>query len=245
MEFYGNFFGSGYLQQTRRFLVVEVNLSVRGIVTDGQVMIFGKVDCFLKKVKIGGGSCGVVGVVQPHELRFDKYLNGNCIEVRQEVVLLCQGHEIGFTARYQSAHRVHRVSRIGHQRYVARLNKAQGNVSNPLLGSDERKNLFLRVQNNPEAPLVPFSDGLSKLRQAICLRVPMICRVMSCSTHMFDDMGRRRQVRVPYCEAHDVLPSGPLLFDLPVYVNKKIRRQLSEPCSQIHFRSPLSSNILR
>jgi hypothetical protein len=98
-------------------------------------------------------------------------------------------------------------------------------MTDSLLGADERQDLSCRIQLNTEASLIPISNGLPKFRQSVGFRIAMVCRVMRGHAYTFNNMRRRRQVRVTNAEIDYVFPLGPKFSYLPVYFHEKIRRQ--------------------
>ncbi len=107
------------------------------------------------------------------------------------------------------------IARVGNQRHVAGVDEAQRHVGDPFLRPDERQHLFVGVERQAEALLVPRGDRLPQLRHPFRLGIAVIGGVVRRVDQRIDDVGWRWYVGVADGEGDDVYALRPLRRYLP------------------------------
>ena len=226
VKLHAHFHRARRLQEAGGLVAVERDLGVGGVVQHGYVVPRRELHHLLEVVGLGYRPGGVVRVVEPHHLCGPRHVLRYGLQVGQPAVLLQQRHPVALAAREPGAHRVDGIAGIGHERYVARVQEAQRGVAYALLRADERQHLLVGVERDAEAPLVPVGGRLPELGQAVGLGVAVVGRVQGRLPQPFDDVGRRRYVRVAYAEADDLDTLLLLRGDLAADLDEQVRRYL-------------------
>ena len=103
---------------------------------------FAKATARSKKLEVGDGAGGVVRVVEPQHLRAGGDVRGDGVEVGQEAVLLEQRHACSVSPPANIVPISYTgYAGIGHERDVAGVDEAEGDVADALLRADERTSL--------------------------------------------------------------------------------------------------------
>ena len=153
---------------------------------------------------------------------------------REPLVLLQQRHEVGLTVSHDGAGIVGRVSRLGQQNDVARVDETEAGVDDPLFGPDEGDDLLVRVHRHVEALLVPVCDSATELRQALGVGVAVVGGIQDGLVEL-GQVGRRRgDVRIADAEGDDVSALGTLLGDLAVDLNEEEDREPLQSVGNVH-----------
>ncbi len=100
---------------------------------------------------------------------------------------------------------VDRIGRVGHQHRVTGTEAGQGQVSQPLLGTDGDNGLALGVQVHIVAVLVPVADGTAQTRDTLGLRVAVGVLALGHFDQLVDDVFGCRLVRISHAEVDNVL----------------------------------------
>src|SRR4030042_1667667 len=189
MELHAYVLGAFRLKEAHGTVAIEGDLGVGTIVADGYIVLLGEGNNPFEEVELSYCPCGVVGVVYPHQPGFLRHSGRDFLKVGQETVVLCERHEVALAAGEHGAYGVDRVARVGNERCISRLYEAEGDVPDALFGADEGQHLFIGVEVQFEAALVPLSHGLPELGQTLGLRGAGICRVSGCLAEALYDMG--------------------------------------------------------
>jgi hypothetical protein len=115
VELHPHLAGAGGLEEAHRPVAVEGHLAVGAVVADSHVVAAGERHHPLEEVELGDGAGGVVGVVEPEQLRPTRHVRRHGVQVGQEAVLLAQGQVVGLAAGEERADAVHGVAGVRHQ----------------------------------------------------------------------------------------------------------------------------------
>ena len=128
MKFYPYLPGPIRLHKADWLVAVIGNLGVWPIMAYRQVIPPGKLNNALEETRVSDGAGGVVGIAHPQQfcLLQDRLRDG--FQVREKAVLRGKRHIVRLTAGQHGAHRVNRIGRVGHQRRIAGVDKAQGDM---------------------------------------------------------------------------------------------------------------------
>ena len=83
-----------------------------------------------------GGCRGIVGIVEPHQLRAPRDFLRNRREVGQEGVLLAQRHVIGLAAIEDASRIIDRIAGVGDQHDIAGIDHGHGEIRDPFFRAD-------------------------------------------------------------------------------------------------------------
>ena len=124
MELDADFLGSLNCEEAHSLLAIVVDLGVRVVVTDDDVISFGEADHLGEEFLGGDRRGGIVGVADPQEGGPVGHGCGNRGEVGQKPVFLTQRHEVRITAAEEGADVVHRVAWVRDQHHVPRIHES-------------------------------------------------------------------------------------------------------------------------
>ena len=125
------------LEGRHRLVAIKGHFRIAGIVQERDIVSLAVGHSPIKEIQVCHRARGVVGVVQPHDLRLFSHSGGYSVQIWQPAALLVQGHPVGFSAGEQRTHVVHGVGRVRLQSDIAGLKQSQGDVSDAFLRADE------------------------------------------------------------------------------------------------------------
>ena len=162
------------LQEARRAVTVEVDLGVGIVVADQDVVRPAEGGQPLEEIRRGRGRGRIVRIVHVHQAHAGEILSVEGREVWEPTGLGRQGIVAGNAARQDRASLVGRIPRVRAQDLVPRVHERQMDVADALLGSDQREDLALGIEDDSEAVPVPIGEGSAQLRHAAKGGVMMI-----------------------------------------------------------------------
>ena len=146
-------------------------------------------------------------------------------------------HRADHAARHQKSEGMNRIARIGTQHDVAGRGDRLRHVGKAFLRAQRRNDLGFRIELHAEAPGVIGGLRLAQAGNAARGGVAVGPRLAQRFLQFFDDMGRRRQIRIAHAEIDDVgagIPRGRLG---PVDLLEHVRRQTADAVKIFHGSS--------
>ena len=131
-------------------------------------------------------------------------MHDRALERREEFRRGLRRHRADHAARHQKAEGMDRIARIGHQHDVARRGDRLRHVGEAFLGAERGDDLGLGIELHAEAALVIGGLRAAQARDALRGRIAVGARLAERLLELFDDMGRRRQIRIAHAEIDDV-----------------------------------------
>ncbi len=123
----------------------------------------------------------------------------------EEIVIRSDGDVMDVGPGDDEAVGVDRVARVGRQHHVARRGDRLGEIGQPLLRPQGDDVLGVGIDADVEAPFVIGRMGPAQTGNAARVRIAVGAPVARHLDQLFDDMLRRRLVRIAHAEIDDVL----------------------------------------
>ncbi len=180
------------LEERHRLLAVEVDLGVRGVVADDDLVTLGERDRLAEELARRGRRRRIVRVAEPHQLRGLRDAVGNRRQVGQERVLAPQRHAMDDAVAESRADRVDRITGVGAEHDVARIDERDRHVRDAFLRADQRDDLAIGVEADAESRCVPVRGGTPERRHAFVIRVAVVGGVARRLAKLGDDVRRCR-----------------------------------------------------
>ena len=143
-------------------------------------------------------------------------------------------HRADHATGHQKAEGVNWITRIGAQHHVARRGDRLGHVGKALFRPQRRDDLGLGIEFHAEAPVIIGRLRLAQAGNSARGRVAVGSRLAQRLLQLFDDMRRRRQVRITHAEIDDIGTSIPRGRLGPVDLLEHIRRQTAYAVKLFH-----------
>ena len=204
------------------------------VVADDNAVTMSEIDQFPVELHARIGAGRHIGIIGPHQL-----------DARQ--VHLLQGLEIGLPAEslFQlirndfgldqlADRRVGRITRIGHQYAIARIQESERDVKDSLLGADQRLDLALGIQFHLIPGLVPVRERLAQFRNADVWLVAMLVGLAGMLAQGVDCLVGRWQVRAADAQINDVLAGRVHLGDLFQLLGKIVFLNGADPIGGLY-----------
>ena len=220
-------------------VAVEGDLAVRRVMRDQQVVLLGEGDGPGEEGAVGDRRGGIAGVVEPYDLR--RVRRRQRVEIGEEPSGLVEPEQPRRRSGERRRRRVHRIPRVGDERFVSRVEGGEGEVRQPLLRPDEGEHLRLGVELDAEPPPVERRDRLSEVAEAVVGGIPVGRGIRRRLPQCLDDVRGRGKVRVPYPERDDIGSCRSPLGDLPIELGEQVRRERLDPAGQPHRRTPAAA----
>ncbi len=145
-------------------------------------------------------------------------------------------------AGHEKSEGMNRITWIRTQHHVAGRGDRLGDVSKALLRAQRGDDLGLRIEFHAETPAVIGRLGLAQAGNSARCRVAVGPRLAQRFLQFFDDMGRRRQIRIAHAEIDDI-GAGIACSRLgPVDLFEHVRRQTADAVKIFHrswLRQPI------
>ena len=236
MHLDANVASAGRLQKAGRDVFVVGDLAVGHVVNDDDAVLLGERHRPLEEGDVSDGRRGVAWVVDEEQLGLLRDVRWHRVEIGEEPSLLRQRQWVWCASRELHRHRVDGIAGVRHERDIAWVDEAEGDVADALLGADQGQDLLVGVEAQPEAALVPASDGLAVLWQAVRIRIALVFRVARGLHERVENVRRRRQVRVADGERDDIDAGGLLLGDLLADGREKVGWQVLYALGKLQYR---------
>ena len=178
------------------------------VVADDNPVFLSESDQLFVEFHAGIGSCRHIRVVGPHQLDVRKVHLFQLFEVRLPAQFLFQlvRDQIGLD---QFAYRtVGRITRIGNQHAVARIQECQRDVQDSLFGTDQRLDFRFRVEIHVIPFFIPVGKTFTQFGNTDIRLITVFVRLMSMFAQCLDCPFRRRKVGTAYAEVDHVFTCG-------------------------------------
>ena len=173
-----------------------------------------------------GNDCsgGIVRIVEEEQPGALGGLGVNRLEIGGESELFLQGKQHCFGAGENRATGVNRVTGIGSQGDVTRIEEGETEVVDAFLGADRRNHFVLGIDLDPEPPAVEVGKGAAELFAAPVARVVLVAPVGHRILHRADHMRVGRMIGVTDSKTDHIDARSPLVSDLLLELGEHVRR---------------------
>jgi hypothetical protein len=203
-EFDGAVDRARHLQHRRRRVVVEIDFGISEIGQDEDLVLLREVHKVLVEIEIGDVGGRVRRIADHDRDRLRDRVHDRALERGEELRRRLRGHRADHAARHQEAEGVDRVARVRRQDNVAGRGDRLRDVGEAFLGAERRDDLRVGIELHAEPASVIGRLRLAQPGDALRRRVTVGARLAERFLELFDDVRRRRQVRVAHAEIDDV-----------------------------------------
>lgn len=160
MEFDADVDGAGGGQEGEG-LSLEDQCGVSGVVNDHEIVPPGEIDHRGEEFRRGGGSRGIVGIIQHQCLGAAEFVGGDDAEIGQELIFFQKREIENLAAVILAVGPEDRVSGRGHEGHVAGVDEAGREDRQGGLGADGVNDLRVRIDAGYAADVLhPAGGGL-------------------------------------------------------------------------------------
>ena len=159
---------------------------------------------FFKKFFRSPCAGGHVGIIDPHHFHVGKLGLLQCCQIRLPLVILLQT-KITHLCSQQAGHSsISRITRVGNQHLIARVQKSHGNVHNTLFGTHEWQNFIFGIQPNVKKFAVPPGISLTQSRNSRIALIRMVFRFTTFASYCFDNSFIGSHIRTANTKVNDI-----------------------------------------
>ena len=232
MKFEPDLAGTRHGQEAQGLLTEEGDVQIRRVVQYNETVLACKGNDLLEELHSGQRGGWVVRVVQEHQPRAAKHVGGYGVQVGKEPVLRQQRHGNRLGTGENRGRLVDRVTGIGIEHHIARIDERQGKMGDPLLRTDERAHLACRIQRDPVETQVVVGHLAPEIGQTSPEGILVVRRVVGGLCQGVDDALRGWLVGVADAKVDDVHPLLDRLALHAVEFDEGIRGQFGQSVGQ-------------
>ena len=246
VQLYADLFRPVGHQKTQFFLSGEDHFTVGIIITNGDIVLFGKGNHTIEKFPGGAGPGGIVGIVQKHPTRPFHDLRRNVFKDRQIAIFPPDRHIVRFAAAHQDAGPIGGIAGIGHQNHITGVDPGEDKVMTALFGTDQSQDLVFGIQRNPVTGMIPERHLLAEPEHPFFLvgRVTVILRIFSPTGEFPNNSVRGGFYGITNSQADDIYAVSPGFGDFFSQFHEQVWGNFSQTIGCLHTSSPLYCYIL-
>ena len=184
--------------------------AVRVVVDDQDIVPGAEVDDPLEQFRRGGLSRRHVGIIDQHHLHAVESRPFDGLEVRIEIRLLVERIGQHLASGQPHGGRIGRITRVGDQHLVARIEERHADMHDALLRTDQRQHLRIVVQLGAVPLPIPVGKSLAQNRLALVGHVFVDVGALGFLRQPVDDRPMGRQVGTAHGQLDDLAARGGL-----------------------------------